>query len=122
MTPTAVPCSVYTLTGFDHTNNDVQWMLNNGGPTAVTIVEIEVTWGTPTGNLTKIKFDGSDIWNVGASPPSASITGLSSILGQSESKELKFTFQNPVLGATFNIIVHLDPGGCAPESGTEVAS
>jgi hypothetical protein len=75
------------------------------------------------GDLTKIKFDSADIWNDGASPPSANITGLSSILGPSASKELRFTFQNPVTtGATFSITVHLDPGSCAPASGTEVVS
>jgi hypothetical protein len=119
VTPTAVPCSVYTLTGFDHTNNDVLWMLDNNGPTAVTIVGIEVAWNTSTGDLTKIKFDGSDIWNDGASPPSTNITGLSSVLDPSGPKELRFTFQIPVTtGETFSITVHLNVGCNVSESGT----
>ena len=119
-TPTAVPCTVYGLSGFGSSLNDVYWTLGNGGPVSAEIQWITVEWGV-SGDLTRIKLDGTDIWDNGASSSPATVTGpwiASRTVGPSQSKELRFTFQNPVAGGMFSITVHLDVGCDLDNTGT----
>jgi hypothetical protein len=126
VTPTAVPCSVYSLGGFGFSppgGNDVWWTLSNGAA-AVEIQWITVEWSV-SGNLEKIKLAGNDIWGAGLSTSPANITGPwigadPPVLDPGNS-ELRLTFENLVVGGTFSITVHLS-GGCSPASGTGVAS
>jgi hypothetical protein len=108
-TPSPVPCSVYTLTGFDHLSDEVWWTLNNNGPTDVTIYWIEVEFDL-AGVLTMIKLDGSGIWSGNLASP-ANVTGLSVPISAGSPQELRFGFDNSVGGSTFSVTVHFI-GGC----------
>jgi hypothetical protein len=87
-------------------------MLANNGPLSPQIAWIEVEW-TLSGVLDKIKLDGADVWSGSAASP-ATITGpwtaVSRVFDPSDSKELKFHFNNSVGGNNFTITVHFDDG------------
>jgi len=116
VTPSATPtatCAGYSLSGFNGSSNDAWWILTNGGPTAVTIIGIDLEW-TLSGSLDKVKLDSSEVWNTGDPVSPANITsgwtGVSRLFNPSDSKELRFVFSNSVGGNTFTVTVHFDNG------------
>jgi len=54
--------------------NPIEWPITNTGTTKETISEIDITWPTANGKLTKVLVDGGTIWDTKASPPSTVIT------------------------------------------------
>jgi hypothetical protein len=116
VTPSATPtatCAGYSLSGFNGSSNDAWWTLTNSGPTAVTIIGIDLEW-TLSGSLDKVKLDSSEVWNTGDPVSPANITsgwtGVSRLFDPSDSKELRFVFSNSVGGNTFTVTVHFDNG------------
>ena len=115
-TPSATPspvCTLYTLENFGSLSNEVWWTLTNGNlSSSAEMYWIEAEW-TLSGNLDKIKLDSDDIWSGTASSP-ANITGgwlsPSRVFDPSDSKELRFHFNNSVGGSNITITVHFDDG------------
>ena len=110
-TPTETPipvCPDFNLSGFNKAGSHVEWDLTNSGSAAITLVRIQLAWGS--GNLEKIKLDGADLWVGTLSPPvdiNSGFTAVSRVFTVSETKTLRFEISSTPTGL-FTVTVHSD--------------
>jgi len=110
--PTQDPCTLLDLGGFEVSGGTASWDLRNEGSSSVVISHIELDWPAGNGELSRIRFGSSTIWNGSDdSPPSdigSGFTGNRSLGGGS--KALKFEFTADAESGGYDLQLQLDPG------------
>jgi len=110
--PTQDPCTLLDLGGFEVSGNEASWNLSNDGTSSVVIEGIALDWPAGNGELDRIRFGSSTIWNGSdAAPPSdisSGFTGNHSLGGGS--KALKFEFTEDAGPGGYALQLQLDPG------------
>ena len=110
--PTQDPCTLLDLGGFEASGSSASWDLSNDGPSSVVISHIELDWPAGNGELSRIRFGSSTIWNGSDDAPPSDID--SGLIGNRSlgggSKPLKFEFTQDAGPGGYYLQLELDPG------------
>jgi serine/threonine-protein kinase len=110
--PTQDPCTLLDLGGFEVSGSAASWDLSNDGSSSVVISHIELDWPAGNGELSRIRFGSSTIWNGSDDAPPSDIG--SGLMGNRSlgggSKALKFEFTGDAGPDGYDLQLQLDPG------------
>ena len=125
-TPTSPPpptatedaCSLISLGGFAVDNEFVSFSVSNSGSGTVIITRIVLDWPAGNGELDRIRFNSSSIWNGNDGTPPTDVdsgwTGNRVLVG-GISKILKFQFTSEAHGSGYDLDLFLS--GCHRSAG-----
>jgi len=117
--PTQNPCTLLDLGGFVVSGSTASWNLSNDGSSTVVIEGISLDWPAGNGELSRIRFGSSTIWNgLDEAPPSdigSGLIGNRSLGGGS--KALKFEFTADAEPGGYDLELQLDPGCSVSDGG-----
>lgn len=124
-TPTYTPptatedaCSLISLGGFAVDDEFVSFSVSNSGSGTVIITRIVLDWPAGNGELDRIRFDSSSIWNGNDGAPPTDVdsgwTGNRVLVG-GISKILKFEFTSEAQGSGYDLDLFLS--GCHRSAG-----
>jgi hypothetical protein len=110
--PTQDPCTLLDLGGFEVSGSAASWNLSNDGSSSVVISHIELDWPAGNGELSRIRFGSSTIWNGSDDAPPSDIG--SGLMGNRSlgggSRALKFEFTADAEPGGYDLQLQLDPG------------
>jgi serine/threonine-protein kinase len=111
-TTTIDPCMNIWPSGFWIGSREVGTEIWNDNPLPIRIDWIHFYWPDPNGKLEKIRLGSDTIWNDGAPPPEAWITGLMNnrSIPPFSSKGLIFEFQNDIEPWGYFVEIYFDNG------------
>ena len=125
-TPTYTPptatedaCSLISLGGFAVDDEFVSFSVSNSGSGTVIITRIVLDWPAGNGELDRIRFDSSSIWNGNDGTPPTDVdsgwTGNRVLVGGS-SKDLRFEFTSAAQISSYDVELTFN-GDCQRSSG-----
>ena len=110
--PTQDPCDLLDLGGIQISGGTASWSVINEGTSSVVIEGIVLDWPAGNGELDRIRFGSSTIWNGSDDAPPTDIG--SGLIGNRSlgggSKVLKFEFTADAEPGEYDLQLQLDPG------------
>jgi hypothetical protein len=108
--PTEDICSMIQLTSFGVQALEINYTLSNSSTTSVEISRIDINWPTKNQEIKIISVAGNVVWDGGDQEPPTTALGVGSVLGQSSSTQLIFTFKRSAGSTGYSLNVTLTNG------------
>jgi hypothetical protein len=110
--PTQDPCDLLDLGGIQISGGTASWNVINEGTSSVVIEGIVLDWPAGNGELDRIRFGSSTIWNGSDDAPPTDIG--SGLIGNRSlgggSRSLRFEFTGDAEPGEYDLQLQLDPG------------
>lgn len=109
-TNTVSPCGQLSIINFSLGNKKVSWSVVNNSSSSLPLNSIKLVWPSSNGDLSKVFFAGSKLWESSASPPSITINSSGVLLSGNSSKKLEFFFLSDAVPSGYSL--NLNINGC----------
>ena len=109
-TNTVSPCSQLLIVSFSTGNKKTSWSVVNNSSTSLPFNSLTLSWPASNGNLSKIFYASSKIWESSASPPSITINPSGQVLPGNTTTRVEFFFVSDSAPSGYTLMLNID--GC----------